>query len=85
MYQHGDIARRMGRHTEAISAYRRLMAAYAQQSEFRNPWINPTQLRTKLLDVCQEYLKAEKFETAVLLSKLLVHLLPKAEALQLTA
>jgi len=85
LYQHGNIAGRMGRHTEEVSAYRRLVSAYVQQDEFHNPWINHAQLRTTLLNVCQNYLKAEKFETAVLLSKLLVHFEPKAEALQLTA
>ena len=39
LYQQGEIARRMGRHTEAVSAYRRLVSAYAQQDEFHNPWI----------------------------------------------
>jgi TolA-binding protein len=42
-------------------------------------------LKATLLGVCQEYLKAEKYKTAVLLSKALVPLLPKGEALQLTA
>ena len=41
--------------------------------------------KATLLGVCQEYLKAEKYETAVLLSKSLVHLMPKDQALQLTA
>jgi len=85
LYQHGDIAGRMGRHSEAVSAYRRLVAAYAQQVEFHNPWISQAQVQSALCDVCQKYLKAEKFETAVLLSGLLVHLAPKAEALQWTA
>ena len=39
LYQQGEIARRMGRHAEAVSAYRRLVAAYSRQDEFHNPWI----------------------------------------------
>ena len=85
LYQQGEIARRMGRHAEAVSAYQRLVSAYARQDEFHNPWVDPAQLKATLLGVCQEYLKAEKYETAVLLSKLLVHFMPKVEALQLTA
>ena len=85
LYQQGDIARRMGRHPEAVTAYRRLVTAAARQEEFHNPWISLTQLKATLLDVCQEYLKAEKYETAVLFSKSLAHLVPKLEALQLTA
>jgi TolA-binding protein len=85
LFQQGEIARRMGRHEEAVLAYRRLVSAYARQDEFHNPWITVPQLRTALLGVCQEYLKAETYKTALLLSKSLVHLLPKADALQLTA
>ncbi len=85
LYQQGDIARRMGRHAEAVSAYRRLMSAYAEEDEFHNPWVTSAQLKTTLLDVCLEYVKATKFQTAVLLSKSLVHVMPKVEALQLTA
>jgi len=85
LYQQGDIGRRMGRHAEAVSAYQRLVSAYAQQDEFHNTWITRTQLKATLLGVCQEYLKAGKYETAVLLCKSLVHLLPKVEALQLRA
>ena len=44
LYQQGDIARRMGRHTEAVLAYRRLVSAYARQDEFHNPWINLPQI-----------------------------------------
>ncbi len=84
-YQQGDIARRMGRHAEALSAYRQLLLAIARQDEFHNPWITLTQVKTTLLGVCHDYLKAEKYETAVLLSKSLDHLLPKDDALQLTA
>ncbi|MEI8371909.1 MAG: tetratricopeptide repeat protein [Planctomycetota bacterium] len=85
LYQQGEIGRRMDRHAEAVLAYRRLVTAYTQQDEFHNPWITLTQMKATLLSVCHEYLKAGKYETAVLLSKSLVHLLPKAEALQLTA
>ena len=60
-------------------------AAFAQQDEFHNPWVDRSQLSGSLLAACQEYLKAEKYETAVLLSKLLVHFLPKLEAMQWTA
>ncbi|MGO9112239.1 MAG: tetratricopeptide repeat protein [Thermoguttaceae bacterium] len=85
LYLQADIARRIGRHAEALSAYRRLLAAYARQDEFHNPWFTLTQLKVTLLRVCLEYLKAEKYETAVLLGKSLVQLLPKDEALLLTA
>ena len=48
LYQQGDIARRMGRHAEAVSAYRRLVAAIARQDEFHNPWINLSQVKATL-------------------------------------
>ena len=68
-----------------MSAYQRLVSACAQLDEFHNPWVDQAQISDSLLAACQEYLKAEKYETAVLLSKLLAHFLPKAEALQFTA
>jgi tetratricopeptide (TPR) repeat protein len=85
LFQEGELARRMGRHAEALSAYRRLLAAIAKQDTFHNPWLELTQLKSTLLSVYDDYLKAEKYETAVVLSKSLVHLLPKDEALLLTA
>jgi tetratricopeptide (TPR) repeat protein len=85
LYQQGEIARRMGRHAEAVSAYRRLLALYARQDEFHNPWVNLAQLKATLVGVCLDYLNAEKYETALFLSKALVQLLSKDEALQLTA
>ncbi len=85
LYQEGEISRRLGRHAEAVSAYQRLMSAYSRQDEFRNPWLERAELQATLFGACQEYLKAEKYETAVLFSKLLAPLLPKLEALQLTA
>jgi tetratricopeptide (TPR) repeat protein len=85
LFHQGEIARGMGRHPEAVSAYLRLLSAYSRQEEFHNPWISLTKLKRAFLDVCQEYLKAEDYKTAVLLSKSLVRLLPKPEALELTA
>ena len=49
LYQEGDIARRMGRHAEAVSAYRRLLAAVARQDEFHNPWISRAQVKATLV------------------------------------
>ncbi len=85
MYQQGEIGRRMGRHEEAVLAYRRLVTGCARQDEFHNPWITLSQVQSTLLRVCQEYVKAEKWATGVELSKSLVHLMPKDQALQLTA
>jgi tetratricopeptide (TPR) repeat protein len=85
LYQQGDIARRMGRYPEAAMAYQRLLAGCAREDEFHNPWITLPQVKATLLGVCQEYLKAEAYENAVLLSKSLVHLMPKEQTLQLTA
>ena len=81
----GEIARRIRRHAEAVSAYQRLVSAWSRQEELGSPWISRAEARASLLDACQEYLKAEKYQTAVLLSKSLARFLPPDEALQLTA
>ena len=83
--QQAEIARRLGRHVEAVLACQNFAAAFAQQDELHNPWVDRSQLSGTLLAACQEYLKAEKYETAFLLGKLLVHFLPKVEAMQWTA
>ncbi len=83
--QQAEIARRLGRHVEAVLACQNFAAAFAQQDELHNPWVDRSQLSGTLLAACQEYLKAEKYETALLLGKLLVHFLPKVEAMQWTA
>ena len=57
----------------------------ARQDEFHNPWITLSQVQSTLLRVCQEYVKAEKWATGVEISTSLVHLMPKDQALQLTA
>jgi tetratricopeptide (TPR) repeat protein len=85
LFQQAEIARGMGRQLEAGLAYRRLLSAYSRPEEFHNPWISLAQLKASLLSVCQEYLKAEAYKNAIELSGSLVHLLPKAEALELTA
>jgi tetratricopeptide (TPR) repeat protein len=85
LFQQGEVFRSMGRHPEAGLAYRRLLSEYSRLDEFHNPWISLVKLKTSLLSVCQEYLKAEAYKNALQLSQSLVHLLPKAEALELTA
>ena len=91
LYQQAGIARRMGRHEEAVLAYKRLVPACFRQDEFHNPWIDLAEVKASLSGACQEYLKAGKYETAVFLSKLLMHFMPAAgysgrdETLLLTA
>jgi tetratricopeptide (TPR) repeat protein len=85
LYQQGEIARRIGRHSEALKAYQRLTLAYTHLDEFHNPWINVPQIQETLQNACREYLSAEKYETAVTISRLLARMMPKVEALKLTA
>jgi tetratricopeptide (TPR) repeat protein len=84
-FQEATIARRMGRHSEAVKAFQRLMSAYSRYDEFHNPWINAPQIEAAIQEAWRDYLKSQTYETAVLLSKLLAHLIPKADALKLTA
>ena len=45
LFQQGEIGHRMGRHSEAVKAYQRLVSAYARMDEFHNPWITLTQMK----------------------------------------
>jgi TolA-binding protein len=85
LYQQGEIARRMGRHTEAVKAYQHLTTAYSHLDEFHNPWLNVPQIQSTLQDACREYLNARKYQTAATISRLLARVMPKAESLKLTA
>ena len=80
LFQQGEIFRRMGRQ-ESVSAYQRLITAYSRIDEFHNPWIGPPQIQATLQGVCREYVKAEKYNTALAISNLLFRLMPKDEAL----
>jgi tetratricopeptide (TPR) repeat protein len=84
LFQEAAIARRMGRHSESVRAYQRLVSVYDRCDEFHNPWISAPQIKTALQDACRDYLKSETYETAVLLNKLLSHLVPKLDALRST-
>jgi tetratricopeptide (TPR) repeat protein len=85
LYQQGEIARRMGRHSEAVKAYQRLTLAYSHLDEFHNQWISVSVIQATLQNVCREYLSAEKYQTAITISRLLARLMPKVEALKLMA
>ncbi len=85
LYQQGGIGRRMGRHSEAVKAYQQMTLAYKQQDEFHNPWINVPEMQATLQNACREYLSAEKYATAATISRLLARVMPKVEALRLTA
>jgi TolA-binding protein len=85
LYQQGEIARRMGRHSEAVRAFQRLTLAYTHLDEFHNRWITVSQIQTALQNACREYLNAAKYQTAITISRLLARVMPKAEALKLTA
>ena len=85
LHQQGEIARRMGRHSEAVKAYQRLTTAFTHLDEFHNQWISVPQIQATLQNTCREYLSARKYQTAVTISRLLARVIPKAEALKLTA
>ena len=75
LYQQGEIARRMGRHSEAVKAYQRLTSGYSHLDEFHNPWISVPQIQATLQNACQEYLKRRKIQTAVTISRLLARVI----------
>ncbi len=65
LFQQADIYRRMGRHEESVTAYRRLMSAYARLDEFHNPWISSPQIQATIQGACRDYVKAGKYNTAL--------------------
>ena len=85
LFQEGEIYRRMGRHGESVTAYKRLMSAYSHMDEFHNPWISAPQIQTTIEAVCRDYVKGEKYNTALLLAGSLAGPFPKEDSLKLAA
>ena len=85
LYQQGEFARRMGRHSEAVKAFQQMTLAYTHLDEFHNPWVSVPQIQATLHNACQEYLSAKKYATAATFSRLLARVMPRVEALKLTA
>ncbi len=85
LLKQGEIYDHMGRHEESVRAYQKLVTACSGVDEFHNPWISAAEIQAAIQNACREYLKAEKYRTALLFSNLLSHLVPKAEALKQNA
>ncbi len=85
VFQQAEFYRRMGRHEESVTAYCRLMRAYSRLDEFHNPWISSPQIRAAMLGACRDYVKARKYNTALVLVKAMAGPFPKDEALKLAA
>jgi tetratricopeptide (TPR) repeat protein len=84
-FQAAELARRMKRDSEAVAAYRHVLAACTDPAEFHNPWFSLKELQDSVLVARRDYLGAKNFEPATQLSRLLAKLLPHGRAMELEA
>ncbi|HEV3418618.1 MAG TPA: tetratricopeptide repeat protein, partial [Pirellulales bacterium] len=85
-FQEADLLlRRSDQDDEAIAAYRRAVAAVGDPAEFRNPLLSLDNIRQRLSDAYQTYVKAGRFERAIQLTGVLVPLFTREQQVELAA
>ena len=84
-FQEAELLRQLKRDVEALAAYRRVFGAISDPNRFHNPWISLDQLRLRVLAAYRAYIGKQKLEMALQISRQFYPLLPKTQALELTA
>jgi TolA-binding protein len=75
--QQAEISRRVGHDMEMLSEYRHVLAEQDQSIPFRNPWILPDELKSRLMNAYQEYQNKQQFEVCLQLIRLIKSLMPE--------
>lgn len=83
--QEADLARRLGKDSDAVARYRQVLSRLRDPESFSNPWISWDGLRKQALEVYQQYMSSEKFVQASQLVSVLYPLVPRKQQMELTA
>lgn len=83
--QKAELARQLGRDTEALTCYRQVLGAVTDPDHFSNPWVTLDQLRSRMLTAYEHYLNTQNYEIGVQLTKLFYPLFARQRTLELTA
>ncbi len=84
-FEAADLQRRLSRDTEAITTYRRAVAAIGDPTEFRNPLVSLENMRERLSAAYQEYMKAGRFDQALAVADVLFPLFSREQQTEMTA
>ena len=84
-FQIAELARRLGRNEEALTAYRQTLAAIGDVKQYSNPWLSLDDLRAGLLRAQQHYRDAEDFETCLALTRLFYPVFSRTRTIELVA
>jgi len=84
-FQEADLLRRLDQDDEAIAAYRRAALAVGDPAEFHNPLLSLDDVRQRLSDAYQTYLKAGRFEKAIQLTEVLFPLFTREREIEMAA
>jgi TolA-binding protein len=84
-FQEAELLRRMDQDDDAIAAYRRAVVAVGDPNEYRNPLLPVDEIRSRLTEAYQSYLKAGRFEKAVKLADALFPVFGREQQLEFAA
>jgi tetratricopeptide (TPR) repeat protein len=80
--EEAEVLREMASDTEAIAAYRAVLAEAGRPESFSNPWFTLDDFRRRIIGTYTHYLEGGKYELAVQLAESMSPMWPLDEALQ---
>lgn len=80
-----DLLRREHKDADAVVLYRHALAGFSPSAESPNPWVSTEELKTRLLSVCQQYVRNEQYELAVNLARAIAPLAGSVKSGELAA
>jgi len=83
-FQEAELSRQLGRNADALSAYRRVLGAVTDTSNYSNPWITLDELRQRMLKAYKQYLDTRNFEISFQLAQEFYPLFSRVRVMQLT-
>jgi len=80
-----ELSRQLGRDSDALAGYLRVLKAITDPANFSNPWITLDQLRKRMQAAYRDYLETRKFEIGLQLVRHFYPLFSRVQSLQLAA
>jgi len=79
------LLQQVGRHEEALDAFRYALRMSKSPQTFRNRWLNLKDCQDAVLNAWNSWVAAKKYQEAILISSFMPPLIPKVEASELSA
>jgi TolA-binding protein len=84
-FQEADLLRRFDQEADAIAAYRRAVDGVGDPAEYHNSLLSLDDIRSRLADAYQAYLKAGRYQQAIDLAATTFPLLPRERQVEMIA